>query len=204
VAAWARFVASLKRVPPRIAARRRQEVTVADTNPNDETLPHPAGDQGAHPSTDSAPDASAQTSHGSSEHAHDELSPGQTWSPVEETPSRDRGPVETDPVTAEEAAAIEAHVSVREEADSDEGVSEFLMESASIEEGAAAGAAAAAGQAMKAVKRPRDTMMIVNDAPGDECRIAFARGRKLESYFAERSGAATNVGNIYKGRVTNV
>ena len=49
-----------------------------------------------------------------------------------------------------------------------------------------------------------DTVMVVNDAIGDECRIAFARGRKLESYFAERAGAATNVGNIYKGRVTNV
>jgi ribonuclease E len=46
--------------------------------------------------------------------------------------------------------------------------------------------------------------MIVNDAPCDECRIAFLRGRKLESYFAERASSATNVGNIYKGRVTNV
>jgi ribonuclease E len=177
---------------------------VADTNPNDETLPHPTGDQAAHAPNDAAPDASAHHAPESNEHAHEDLTPGQTWSPVEETPSRDRGPVETDPVTEEEAAAIEAHVSVRDEADSDEGVSEFLMESASLGEGAEATAAAAAGKPVKAVKRPRDTVMVVNDAPGDECRIAFARGRKLESYFAERSGAATNVGNIYKGRVTNV
>jgi ribonuclease E len=173
---------------------------VADTNPNDETLPHPQGEQTSH--AESAPEATptAEPNHG-----HDDLTPGQTWSPAEESPSRDRGPVETDPISEEEAAAIEAEhrPTIRDEADSDEGVSEFLMESASLEEGGAA-AAAAAGKAVKAVKRPRDTVMIVNDAPGDECRIAFARGRKLESYFAERSGAATNVGNIYKGRVTNV
>jgi ribonuclease E len=175
---------------------------VADTNPNDETLPHPTGEQAQHASGESASQAHEPAAHGEDEHAHEALSPGQTWSPVEETPSRDRGPVETDPA-ADEGAETEQRPSLRDEADSDEGVSEFLMESATLEEGAAAGAAAA-GQAVKAVKRPRDTVMIVNDAPGDECRIAFARGRKLESYFAERSGAATNVGNIYKGRVTNV
>jgi ribonuclease E len=52
--------------------------------------------------------------------------------------------------------------------------------------------------------KPRDTIMIVNEAPGDECRVAFVRGKRLESYFAERVASATNVGNIYKGRVTNV
>ena len=52
--------------------------------------------------------------------------------------------------------------------------------------------------------KARDTIMVVNEVPGDECRVAFVRGRRLESYFAERVTSATNVGNIYKGRVTNV
>jgi ribonuclease E len=177
---------------------------VADTNPNDETLPHPTGEQAQHASGESAPHAHEPAADASGEHAHDELSPGQTWSPVEETPSRDRGPIETDPAAEVDAPADLERPSIRDEADSDEGVSEFLMESATTAEGDATGTEGAAGKPVKVVKRPRDTVMVVNDAIGDECRIAFARGRKLESYFAERAGAATNVGNIYKGRVTNV
>ena len=178
---------------------------MADTNPNDETLPHPTGAQAQHASGEPEPQAHEPADLGRDEHAHEELSPGQTWSPVEETPSRDRGPIETDPATEADAPADLERPSIRDEADSDEGVSEFLMESASTAEGDASGTeGAAAGKPVKVVKRPRDTVMVVNDAIGDECRIAFARGRKLESYFAERAGAATNVGNIYKGRVTNV
>ncbi|MBM4007316.1 MAG: Rne/Rng family ribonuclease [Planctomycetes bacterium] len=177
---------------------------MADTNPNDETLPHPTGEQAQRASGESAPHAHKPADDASDEHTHDELSPGQTWSPVEETPSRDRGPIETDLTAEVDAPADLERPSIRDEADSDEGVSEFLMESATTAEGEAAGTEGAAGKPVKVVKRPRDTVMVVNDAIGDECRIAFARGRKLESYFAERAGAATNVGNIYKGRVTNV
>ncbi|MFM7809579.1 MAG: hypothetical protein ACKPEA_16875, partial [Planctomycetota bacterium] len=70
---------------------------MADTNPNDKTLPHPTGEQAQHASGEPAPHAHEPAADASGEHAHDELSPGQTWSPVEETPSRDRGPIETDP-----------------------------------------------------------------------------------------------------------
>ncbi|MBM4113385.1 MAG: Rne/Rng family ribonuclease, partial [Phycisphaerae bacterium] len=52
--------------------------------------------------------------------------------------------------------------------------------------------------------RPPDTVMLVNDVVGDECRIALVRKGRLESFFGERAATATNVGNIYKGRVTNV
>ena len=47
--------------------------------------------------------------------------------------------------------------------------------------------------------------MLVNDVPGEECRIAIIdeRGR-LDTYFAERETTSTNVGNIYKARVANV
>ena len=46
--------------------------------------------------------------------------------------------------------------------------------------------------------------MIVNDVPGEECRIAIVQDGHLEELYAERVTAASNVGNIYKGRVTNV
>jgi ribonuclease E len=51
----------------------------------------------------------------------------------------------------------------------------------------------------------RKLVMLVNDVPGEECRIAIVdeHGR-LETYFAERETTATNVGNIYKARVANV
>ena len=46
--------------------------------------------------------------------------------------------------------------------------------------------------------------ILVNDIPGEECRIAIAENGRLQGYFAERSATATSVGNIYKGRVINV
>lgn len=46
--------------------------------------------------------------------------------------------------------------------------------------------------------------MIVNDSPGEECRIAILQNGHLEELYTERSSTATNVGNIYKGRVVNV
>ncbi|MBM43994.1 MAG: hypothetical protein CMJ36_03140 [Phycisphaerae bacterium] len=49
-----------------------------------------------------------------------------------------------------------------------------------------------------------DELMIVNDVPGEECRIAIVQDGHLEELYAERVAAASNVGNIYKGRVTNV
>jgi ribonuclease E len=50
----------------------------------------------------------------------------------------------------------------------------------------------------------RRQVMVVNDVPGEECRIAVLEDGKLEQIFAERESTATNVGNIYKGRVMNV
>ena len=47
-------------------------------------------------------------------------------------------------------------------------------------------------------------VMVVNDVPGEECRVAILHDGHLEELYAERTGSATNVGNIYKGRVTNV
>ena len=47
-------------------------------------------------------------------------------------------------------------------------------------------------------------LMIVNDSPGEECRIAILQEGHLEELFTERTATATDVGNIYKGRVVNV
>jgi ribonuclease E len=46
--------------------------------------------------------------------------------------------------------------------------------------------------------------MVVNDVPGEECRIAILQDGRLDDLYAERVATATSVGNIYKGRVTNV
>ena len=45
--------------------------------------------------------------------------------------------------------------------------------------------------------------MIIN-AENEECRIAVIDGKQLEELYMERTSAASHVGNIYKGRVTNV
>ena len=47
-------------------------------------------------------------------------------------------------------------------------------------------------------------IMVVNDVPGEECRIAILSDGHLDELYAERTTTATSVGNIYKGRVTNV
>lgn len=49
-----------------------------------------------------------------------------------------------------------------------------------------------------------DRVMIVNDTPGEECRIAILDQGRLDGLSTERVATATNVGNIYKGKVTNV
>ena len=46
--------------------------------------------------------------------------------------------------------------------------------------------------------------MLINYVPGDECRVAILRDGRLEEFFAERMNAASAVGNIAVGRVTNV
>ncbi len=51
---------------------------------------------------------------------------------------------------------------------------------------------------------PRSVTLVVNEEPGEECRIAVLADGRLDSYFSEREASATNVGSIYKGRVMNV
>src|SRR5580765_1601552 len=46
--------------------------------------------------------------------------------------------------------------------------------------------------------------MLVNISEGEECRIALLDNGKLEELYMERKASASHVGNIYKGRVTNV
>lgn len=46
--------------------------------------------------------------------------------------------------------------------------------------------------------------MLINVSAGDECRIAILDGGRLEELFIEREATQTHVGNIYKGRITNL
>tara|TARA_B100001059_G_scaffold236793_1_gene290431 strand:- start:7462 stop:10095 length:2634 start_codon:yes stop_codon:yes gene_type:complete len=49
-----------------------------------------------------------------------------------------------------------------------------------------------------------EELMLVNDVPGEETRIAILENGHLEELFVERISTATSVGNVYRGRVTNV
>ncbi|WP_428940668.1 Rne/Rng family ribonuclease [Fontivita pretiosa] len=46
--------------------------------------------------------------------------------------------------------------------------------------------------------------MLINVSEGEECRIALLEDGKLEELYMERASSTSHVGNIYKGRVTNV
>ncbi len=46
--------------------------------------------------------------------------------------------------------------------------------------------------------------MLINYVPGEECRIAIVEDGKLEEFYQERASAESHVGNIYKGKVTNI
>lgn len=48
------------------------------------------------------------------------------------------------------------------------------------------------------------TEMLINYVPGEECRIAIVEDGSLEEFYQERASAGSLVGNIYKGKVTNV
>src|SRR5918993_1852441 len=46
--------------------------------------------------------------------------------------------------------------------------------------------------------------MLINVSEGEECRIALIENGRLEELYMERTSSTSHVGNIYKGRVTNV
>ncbi len=46
--------------------------------------------------------------------------------------------------------------------------------------------------------------MLINVSAGEECRIALLEDGRLEELYMERTSSTSHVGNIYKGRVTNV
>jgi len=62
-----------------------------------------------------------------------------------------------------------------------------------------------AARAEPADKTPTEKReMLINVSDTDECRIALLCEGRLEELYIERATATSNVGNIYKGRVTNV
>ena len=46
--------------------------------------------------------------------------------------------------------------------------------------------------------------MLINTVQGQECRIAIVNKGLLEELYVERASSASHVGNVYKGRITNV
>src|SRR3954451_129707 len=46
--------------------------------------------------------------------------------------------------------------------------------------------------------------MLINVSEGEECRIALVEEGRLEELYMERTSSTSHVGNVYKGRVTNV
>ncbi len=46
--------------------------------------------------------------------------------------------------------------------------------------------------------------MLINVAESEECRVAVVENGSLEELYIERAGSGSHVGNIYKGRVTNI
>src|SRR5438477_4980956 len=46
--------------------------------------------------------------------------------------------------------------------------------------------------------------MLINVSEGEECRIALLENGRLEELYMERTSSTSHVGNIYKGKVTNV
>ena len=49
-----------------------------------------------------------------------------------------------------------------------------------------------------------DQDMLINVVPDEACRIAIVENGHLEEYYIERTGDDLHVGNIYRGKVTNV
>lgn len=47
-------------------------------------------------------------------------------------------------------------------------------------------------------------LMLINNVQGHECRIAIIENNRLEELYSERVSAASHVGSIYKGRITNI
>ncbi len=54
------------------------------------------------------------------------------------------------------------------------------------------------------LKHRRKREMVINVSAGHEVRIAILEDGRLEELFIERDSTQSHVGNIYKGRVTNV
>src|ERR1700753_2938308 len=46
--------------------------------------------------------------------------------------------------------------------------------------------------------------LLINVSEREECRIAVLEDKKLQELYMERTSSTSHVGNVYKGKVTNV
>jgi len=56
----------------------------------------------------------------------------------------------------------------------------------------------------KSLEGKNKRAMVIETTAGEECRIAVLHEGHLEQLFIERASSQSHVGNIYKGRITNV
>jgi ribonuclease E len=88
-----------------------------------------------------------------------------------------------------------------DDADDDEAVTEIALHA----DAARPSSRGRTGRAEPIERVPTEKReMLINVSDSDECRIALLCEGRLEELYIERATAASNVGNIYKGRVTNV
>ena len=107
-------------------------------------------------------------------------------------------------LTPEEAAALEAE-EAEARADAEEAAAAYARASMMAFETPAEPVETEADDPLVAHRgeKPKQ-LVIVNDVPGDETRIAILEQGKLVQFFSERAATSTNVGSIYKARVVNV
>ncbi len=61
-----------------------------------------------------------------------------------------------------------------------------------------------AKKTVRTKQQKQEKLMLINFIRGEECRIAILKNGKLEELFSERASNESHVGNIYKGKITNV
>ena len=65
-------------------------------------------------------------------------------------------------------------------------------------------AAPSRGESATEPSEAEECEMLINMTDGEECRIAVLKDGRLDELYIERASSSSNVGNIYKGRVTNI
>jgi ribonuclease E len=112
------------------------------------------------------------------------------------------------PIAQGSAAARSAPGQPEERGDFDDELEDTVVELDFDDEGGVELDALEAGDEAEIEETPAGPtgtrQMMINVSAGTECRIAILHEGRLEEFFIERESTQSHVGNIYKGRITNV